>query len=617
MDGWRTARLTLKDVPRYAGFGVGVLTGQGESPVLAVDIDTTHPELARELAVWCRRNVGPSPERIGRAPKVMLFYRAQAAGFKKLTGPWYLDRLGGKHRIEILGDGQQFVANAIHPGTGKPYQWPDAIADETLDVPARLLPVLTDERAREVLNAFDELATKYGLERKGASPKERKTALDLDGYVSPPLGKSVEEIREYLQHLDREDYDTWIQVGMALHHEFQGAADGLSVWDEWSMGVHNYQGPEDLDKRWEGFRSTSNSRTLRWVIKTANEARSRAERHSRPRFAALPLGEFARLPPPPWIVRDLLPMAELAIVYGASGSGKTFFTFDLVLSIARGSEWRGKDVRQGSVVYIAAEGAAGLRKRASAYGRHHGVRLDSLPVRVIGDAPDFMGKEDVDTVVDEIGNGVSVTVVDTMARVAPGANENSVEDVSKLVANLQELSRRTGAMVILVHHAGKDETRGPRGSSALIAAADTIIEIAKCDDGRTRLATVTKQKDGEDGQEYAFELAPVASSEDLEQTSVVVRHLDRVPPKRVNAKREAPRGTYAQIVLQAWRDVQGVDHDPTEGEVIEAAVEKMSKPEGKDRRREQAVRGLDSLLGQGWLERAEGGRLAAGEGVTG
>jgi hypothetical protein len=124
LEVWRT----------WPDVGVGIACG----PVIAVDIDITDPELALELERLCRTRLGETPAlRIGRAPKRLLVYRAAApcAGIRRAP-------------IEVLGLGQQFVAHAIHPDTGRPYEWPeDSVAD--LDIEA--LPAVDDAAVRAFL----------------------------------------------------------------------------------------------------------------------------------------------------------------------------------------------------------------------------------------------------------------------------------------------------------------------------------------------------------------------------------------------------------------------------------------------------------------------------------
>jgi hypothetical protein len=99
--------------------------------------------------------------------------------------------------------------------------------------------------------------------------------------------------------------------------------------------------------------------------------------------------DFGAGPPLDWVVRGLLPRAELAVIYGQSSSGKSFAALDLCAAITRGIEWRGKRVTRGRVVYVCAEGAGGFKARLKAYADGHGVELAQLPA-VIADAPNLL-----------------------------------------------------------------------------------------------------------------------------------------------------------------------------------------------------------------------------------
>ena len=85
----------------------------------------------------------------------------------------------------------------------------------------------------------------------------------------------------------------------------------------------------------------------------------------RPRI--LRLEEVFNLPDPRWQVQGLMPEGALVCLYGAPESGKTFVCVDLALSIAAGVPWHGREVKQGAVVYVAAEGGSGIKARARAW----------------------------------------------------------------------------------------------------------------------------------------------------------------------------------------------------------------------------------------------------------
>lgn len=265
------------------------------------------------------------------------------------------------------------------------------------------------------------------------------------------------------------------------------------------------------------------------------------------RFAFESVGQFLRRPPAQWIIKGLLPRASLAVLYGASGSGKTFFALDIAGCVARGAAWRGVPVAQGTVAYVVAEGASGFRDRAHAYCRQHDIEPDSFPVRILADAPNMMNNTDVTDIIAALKDlgPLAVVFLDTYARVMGNGNENEAQDVNRVVRNCDLIHKATGAIVVLVHHTGKDDSAGARGSSALRAATDVEIAISRPRQG-PRLATITKMKDGEDDASFKFQLDTLVigmdeGGEDI--TSCVVAHLSDSTPtpvepgKRVSAVR--------------------------------------------------------------------------------
>ena len=318
-----------------------------------------------------------------------------------------------------------------------------------------------------------------------------------------------------------------------------------------------------------------------------------------PRFRVQPVAEFLQRTPASWIVKGVVPQAGLAVVFGESGSGKTFFVLDLIAAVARGTPWRGRKVTQGRVVYICAEGEAGFRNRLQAYCEFTGST--DLPIGVVPDAPNILEKGDVRDLVAAVKafGPTSIVVMDTFAQVMPGANENSGEDVGRALAHCRALHRATGALVVLVHHAGKDSSKGARGWSGLRAAADAEIEISRSDNART--ATVTKLKDGEDGAEFGFRLDPVEIGHDEDGdviSSCVVSH------GAVERKKAAPKGDKQKLVLRIAEDLLAMDADITVNQLVEHAVGQLlfdPAVDKRDRRRQHVLQALESLNANGQL----------------
>lgn len=317
------------------------------------------------------------------------------------------------------------------------------------------------------------------------------------------------------------------------------------------------------------------------------------------RFAPQTPEQFMQRPAPKWLIKGVLPQASLAVVYGASGSGKSFFTFDMCAAIVRGLPWRGARVVQGRGVYVVAEGAGGFRNRLEAYCEQHGVAPAELGMGLIANAPNLMDKLQVNELIVDLKafGEISFIVMDTYARVMVGGNENDAKDVGMVLAQCAKIHRMTGAMVILVHHSGKDDGAGARGSSALRAAADVEIQVKG--DSKARGAKVTKQKDGEDGKQYGFRLHTVVLGEDEDGediTSCVVEHLANGEGMSTSAelKGDIEKAVFEMITAHLDIGSTSVRVEDLVSQVAETmgydpAVDK------KDRRKERVKRALKSL----------------------
>lgn len=441
---------------------------------------------------------------------------------------------------------QDVLPPSIHPDTGVPYEWEYAE------------PLLGSWKYPPVLPA-DVLAVWQGLTRgmtdipKNPGHGDEEAARAVLGDFDPDIG-----------------YHDWIRVGMALHHEFDGGYEGLELWDEWSAGGAEYKGIDDLEYHWRTFSSdrdgaTSTLDSLRAEVRgrptSPEEFEAMVEQHissetvpaktgtvadyfpdlgepvasrdlspipKRKPFELMSAAQFMGRPPLQWVVKGVLPKAAIGLIYGASGSGKTFIALDMALSIARGLDWRGLRTKKGGVAYVVAEGATGFQSRLQAYCQSNGLAPGDLPIHLMDDAPNLSSAKAMAPVCAELlkCGPLSVIFMDTYARVLGDGDENSAKDTAMAVANCYHLHRQTGAIVVLVHHTGKDASSGARGSSALRAAADVELEVT-CT-AKYRAVSIGKMKDGADKGEFKFNLPPVAIGWDEdgdEVTSCVVEHI--------------------------------------------------------------------------------------------
>ncbi len=275
LPNWQHSRLGATDLSNYPDHGVGILCGQGANPICTIDIDTTDPELAQRFTTWCQDNIGPTCERIGNAPKILLAYRAADDGWSKAASAWFEDEFEDRHRVEILGRGQQFVAYHIHPDTQQPYEWVDLFGGLEY-MRADSLPIVTQAQITQALAVFEQMAAEAGMHQvKGGASTFQSTTADDDPLMSfePAVGIALSEVKKALSYINCHDYDTWLRAGMALHHEYGADIAALDAWDEWSATAPNYQGREDLEKRWASFGQSGRSpATVRWILKAGKQA---------------------------------------------------------------------------------------------------------------------------------------------------------------------------------------------------------------------------------------------------------------------------------------------------------------------------------------------------------
>jgi hypothetical protein len=210
------------------------------------------------------------------------------------------------------------------------------------------------------------------------------------------------------------------------------------------------------------------------------------------------------------LVDDLLDRFGFSVLYGRSNSGKTFIMLDIAFCIAAGLPWKGKhSVKQGLVVYIAAEGGKGLAKRVKALREHHKLDRD-IPLAVMPCPINLMatGKEsDTRRIIELVraaearyGQKCELLVVDTLSRALAGGDENASTDMGAFVKHADFLRASLQTHLAVVHHAGKDIARGARGWSGIQAAIDTEIEVHE---GHV---TVTKQRDLDTLPQQSFKL---------------------------------------------------------------------------------------------------------------
>lgn len=264
------------------GFGIGIKTRMTPG----VDIDCYDEDLVEHMIRVTEELCGETLQRVGLAPKTLLVYRAEEP-FPKTQSKVFIDDEGRQVKLEVLGDGQQFVAFHVHPDTEKPYKW---LGDSILDVEHDDLPVIDRDDALEIVAEFERQARKRGWQEKSTvkrltDQRSRGKQFNYDDPFISDKAKvdlSPEQLLKKLHSVpNADDYDTWFHVGMALYHQFDGSDEGLMMWHEWSATAPNYD-MDALDEKWPTFDVEGKKRepiTARFILKqaTAEEERLAGE----------------------------------------------------------------------------------------------------------------------------------------------------------------------------------------------------------------------------------------------------------------------------------------------------------------------------------------------------
>lgn len=458
----------------FAQGGVGVLTKH--TP--AIDIDVYDEKIVDAIVDFCDEELGFAPKRVGQAPKALLVFKAENS-FKKLKSKIYIDEQGQEHCVEILGEGQQFVAYGTHPKTKKPFNWVNGpgISERSCDS----LPLLTHENAKKVIQFFESQCPKsWRVKSETADLLDDFAILDN---LKPKVNISDRNIKKTLKITEvvNHEYDWWLKHGMALWHQFDGSDEGFKLWDQWSSSAKNYESLA-LEKRWGSFEanvSKTDPVTFATIIKLAKTLSK--NKHKESSFTLLKASEVAKkLGPTDWLIKGYMEKNATGMLFGDPSSYKSFIALDMGFHVATGRPWLGQKTQEGPVIYIAGEGHGGFARRVAAWAEHHGVKIDdSVPFFFSQTAARLHDEELVDEVttsidlISETYGQPALIVIDTLARNMGAGDENATADINVFVEHVDRLLRaKYSASVVIVHHTGHQNKQRARGAMALKGAVD-------------------------------------------------------------------------------------------------------------------------------------------------
>jgi len=480
----------------YPGANVGMLTDRRH----CIDLDAEH--------IWpAIADLVPVTPHVKRGKKGKTFiYSVHPTDPVRRTRT-FVNRFDKEMLLEVLAHGRQTVLPpSIHPETGLPYEWV-AMPEWGYMVGVPLGPEAPPPISQAQVDAIEARLEERGLTRKRAERSEGLCRAIADheraryvAYLAPKLAEKLAAVREAVAGFRQDALNgacyalsPWVREG------FVGEVE-LEEWMREACEANGYirddgdkaftrQFRKALDDGWEA------------ELPDLDAGRVEAAMGKAPLSATSPAAGYAEpvefwtydgtLPPEePELIRRLLPATpgSLAFLAGKSGMGKSFCAaaMAVALGIGVGMTFFGHPVRErvGTII-VAAEGAGGMRARLYAAATALGAK-DRLPIVVVPRCGNLCLEADRaamhgallrarDHLLQEHGVRVGALVVDTMLAAFGMEDEGASAEAQKICGYLRQMGELVGAVVVPIHHVGKDGTQGMRGSSAFYAAADYVL----------------------------------------------------------------------------------------------------------------------------------------------
>jgi RecA/RadA recombinase len=423
-----------------------------------------------------------------------------------------------------------------------------------------------------------------------------KTFESVAAYVAADVGSGIIPRQESIDHLQQRAEaagfhiklgDDWIENVLA--RAFSQGGEALSpARAEDDVRPLSARAQAAIEYR----RERGDRLGLRLVESDAGEPPDRAPSigepvaPARPKFILEPFDAIRFESSEEWLVKRIIPRQGVVTVYGAPQSFKSFVALNLALHVALGWQWAGRRVTQAPTVYIAAEGAAGLRKRKVGFELAHAERLPSqIPFFLIPTAPN-LGTEQRDlavliAVIEAAGVAPGLIVIDTLAQSLGGGDENGAGMI-QFVANATALANHFKCCVLIVHHVGLVDDKRTRGHSSLAGALDAQILAERKEGTLSTVLTLQKLKDDESNIKLTAHLGRIVIGKDGDGDEMSTLIVDRIedgaaeqgakPSKSIPRTRRLVMDMVTAAIEEAGEDVQSFAGGPIVRAVSDDAV---------------------------------------------
>ncbi|CUW38811.1 protein of unknown function [Magnetospirillum sp. XM-1] len=279
LGDWVNHRSTQSDLSRFAAWGAGL--GLNCHNLVAFDIDVLDDALAAaleravlEYAEAYGMGLFPAPPvRFGNpdvAKRLLLARTTTPTPKRRLAF-----RLPGespdekpKHAVELLGHGQQFIAEGLHK-SGKPYHWRDDISPASLTSDG-LVPLAPGD-IEELWAAIGSVVDMFGGEvssSSGGSASTLERVPVIDGALRAPSPDAAVRALKSIPCESISDYEGFYQLVASFKASVGGDEEFYPDLEEWALGWPDND-PDTVREKWDSFRETS----LGWgyLSKTADE----------------------------------------------------------------------------------------------------------------------------------------------------------------------------------------------------------------------------------------------------------------------------------------------------------------------------------------------------------
>lgn len=313
---------------------------------------------------------------------------------------------------------------------------------------------------------------------------------------------------------------------------------------------------------------------------------AKSDMPQRERFSLDWFHEIEDSMPKETFIKGVFGVNEFTMLSGKPGSGKSVITTDMACHVAAGMDWHGRRVKQGLVVYIAAERKDLTKRRMLAFRKRHGIG-HAIPLLVMGGRMDLTtglrDAEDIATTIKraEADCGMSCVwiIVDTLTRTFGPADQNQSKDMTKFILSCDTIREAvTGSHVTVIHHTGWAGDRG-KGAIDLDGAVDASFLVKKEAGGY--LLECDGTNDGDEGviTNFRMEGVQVGIDEDGQPTMAPV--VIPTDGKTAGEKLVANVKGHAAAVLEALEDVcreEGMATDEEWRRAFYAKAEAGTKP---------------------------------------